>query len=238
MKKHHALRQEAIRLRTAGASLPEICKATGKSPSTVWYWIGDIGPSPGKGRSGRRGRPLEEILVRDSTYTCFDRLKIRLLAEGRIENRCECGLRGLEVNAALGYTQGRVPIQLHHRNGVNNDHRIENLAMLCGNCHHCEHGWNERRSVHGAPLAGILVENSTYVNNTRLRDKLLTAGHFEDKCHACGLRSWRGNPIPLQLHHRNGVRSDNRPDNLDILCVNCHGLTDHWCGRFAGTRTG
>jgi HNH endonuclease len=52
----------------------------------------------------------------------------QLLAEGLKENRCErCGLsewRGKPLAVAL-----------HHANGNGMDNRIENLVMLCPNCH-------------------------------------------------------------------------------------------------------
>ena len=37
--------------------------------------------------------------------------------------------------------------------------------------------------------------------------------------------------IPLELHHINGIHSDNRLENLQILCRNCHGITDNYCGK-------
>ena len=33
-------------------------------------------------------------------------------------------------------------------------------------------------------------------------------------------------PIPLDIDHINGDSSDNRLENLRILCKNCHALTD------------
>ena len=55
-------------------------------------------------------------------------IKRTLLKVGIIENRCdECG---------LSEWRGRhISIQIDHRNGVRDDHRLENLRMLCPNCH-------------------------------------------------------------------------------------------------------
>jgi 5-methylcytosine-specific restriction endonuclease McrA len=53
----------------------------------------------------------------------------------------------------------------------------------------------------------------------------------EARCERCGLTEWLGKPAPLQLHHVNGDGKDNRPENLQILCPNCHSQTDSWGGR-------
>ena len=38
----------------------------------------------------------------------------------------------------------------------------------------------------------------------------------------------------LELHHINGVKDDLRIDNLQILCPNCHALTDNYRGKNKG----
>jgi len=77
-----------------------------------------------------------------------------------------------------------------------------------------------------------LVKGST-ISIPRLRERLLNEGIKEHKCEnpECGLSEWYGKPIPLQLHHINGDRTDNRLENLQLLCPNCHTLTDNYCGR-------
>lgn len=69
------------------------------------------------------------------------------------------------------------------------------------------------------------------VNRNHLRLRLLADGLKEARCEQCGLTEWRGRPAPLQLHHINGDGRDNRPENLQILCPNCHSQTDSWGGR-------
>lgn len=49
------------------------------------------------------------------------------------------------------------------------------------------------------------------------------------KCECCGNTEWLGNPINLEIHHINGDRTDNRLENLQLLCPNCHSYTENYC---------
>jgi hypothetical protein len=88
------------------------------------------------------------------------------------------------------------------------------------------------------PLASMLVAGARH-GRWNLKRRLIAAGLKEACCEECGLEAWRGRPLALELHHRNGVRDDNRLDNLAILCPNCHSQTETFGGRNAkGVRTG
>lgn len=80
------------------------------------------------------------------------------------------------------------------------------------------------------PLEELCVEGKPRAREN-LKRRLLASGVKRRECERCGLRQWQGLPAPLALHHVNGERHDNRLENLELLCANCHAQTDNFAGR-------
>lgn len=82
----------------------------------------------GKTHNFTQNIPLSEILVESSNYANRASLKRRLLKEGLLEEICaECGL-------PPEWHEKKLVLVLDHINGVRDDHRLENLRLLCPNC--------------------------------------------------------------------------------------------------------
>ena len=90
-------------------------------------------------------------------------------------------------------------------------------------------------------LSDKLVENSAYssglpISSFKLKNQLLKLEYKEHICEKCMSKEWLGEKIPLELHHVNGNRFDNRIENIQLLCPNCHAFTDNYRGKNMSAR--
>ncbi len=56
----------------------------------------------------------------------------------------------------------------------------------------------------------------------------------KDECYTCGTTHWQGEKLSLQLDHVDGNASNNLPENMRLLCPNCHSLTPSFTGKNRG----
>lgn len=85
---------------------------------------------------GNYGKHLNELLIENSTASRGS-IKYRLYKEGLKQHQCELCGQGEEWRGK------KMSLILDHINGINNDHRIENLRIVCPNCNatlntHCK----------------------------------------------------------------------------------------------------
>jgi hypothetical protein len=80
------------------------------------------------------------------------------------------------------------------------------------------------------PIEELLVAGRPR-NRGHLRARLVKAGLKHERCERCGLDKWQGDSLRVTLHHVNGDPYDNRLENLQFLCPNCHSQTPNFGGR-------
>lgn len=55
-----------------------------------------------------------------------------------------------------------------------------------------------------------------------------------ERCSCCGIKTWNGKPITLEVEHIDGNSEDSSPGNVCLLCPNCHSQTDTYKSKNLG----
>jgi 5-methylcytosine-specific restriction endonuclease McrA len=133
-----ALREAVAQAKSVAGALRLLgLQAVGGNYKTVHRAISELGldTSHWTGQGHRKGaripmvpaQPLSKLLVAQSHYKT-SKLRLRLLREQVFPHKCcECGL--------TEWRGGPIPLELDHRDGDHTNNLLENLRLLCPNCH-------------------------------------------------------------------------------------------------------
>ena len=234
-----SVRNEVAALHDEGLSAPDIARRLGLAPPTVAYHLQRLSSAEcaGDGAQALTSVPsaCEQVPTRNAVAA--------LLAAGmtRTEIARQLGLS----KGTVSYHARRLNRQIDERCARRYDweliqafydegHSVRECMAAFG---FSSASWFEavkRGAVEarpsGMPLEELLAAG-TYRGRYHLKARLISTGLKQSRCESCGISEWRGQPITLALHHINGVRDDNRLENLQILCPNCHSQTDTFAGR-------
>lgn len=107
--------------------------------------------------------------------------------------------------------------------------RIEKAGI--DRSHFAGQGWRKDRVFPSKRDINDYLNNIKNISSHTLKLRLLKDNIFKHECMKCSLVLWLNEPIPLELHHIDGNRENNKLTNLQLLCPNCHAKTDNYCYR-------
>jgi hypothetical protein len=92
-------------------------------------------------------------------------------------------------------------------------------------------GWSKGDKIGPKRSIQTYLNNEKFIQSFKLKNRLIRENIFEHKCMNCDGTEWQKIKIPLELHHKDGNNSNNNLSNLELLCPNCHALTDNYRGK-------
>ena len=130
VKKSTSYRQalKKLKLKPTGGNYEQIKKYIKELDLDTKHFTGKIWNKGLKGFFYRPLIPLKDILIKNSSFQSY-KLKKRLFGDRIKEEKCE------ECGWAKRTDDGYLPLELDHINGDHQDNRLENLRVLCPNCH-------------------------------------------------------------------------------------------------------
>lgn len=87
------------------------------------------------------------------------------------------------------------------------------------------------KRVKKKPISEIFTKECQIARH-HIKRRIIKDNLIPYECAKCKNKGeWNDKPLSLQLEHKNGVNNDNRLENLEFLCPNCHSQTDSYAGK-------
>jgi DNA-binding CsgD family transcriptional regulator len=234
-------RERVARLLAEGRTVAQIARETGLATNTVRYHRDRIrvttvaAPSEPVATASAPGGAVSHVDTRERVA------ELLALGLSRVETARRLGLSkatvsyharrlGHDVDARFARRYDWAAVQRFYDDGHGVAECVETFGFSKQTWHAAVNAGRLVPRPAVTPIAALCVAD-TPRSRGNLKRRLVREGLKEERCEGCGLHRWQGRVLPLALHHVNGDRDDNRLENLEILCPNCHALTANFAGR-------
>jgi DNA-binding CsgD family transcriptional regulator len=231
-------RNAVARLLAEGNSVSAIAVKLGLAEPTVSYHVERLRSPPAPPRA-------PNVIAADTA-------RYQLATRDHVAQLLGRGLSRLDVARSLGISKATVSYHARRlglpidprcarrydweaiQRYYNEGHSVRQCLKAFGCAHQTWHSAKKRGAIvtrpAGTPGHELFVAGQ-YRSRENLKRRLLAENLKPACCALCGISEWRMQPLSLALHHINGDRMDNRLENLELLCPNCHSQTSTYSGR-------
>jgi len=114
-------------------------------------------------------------------------------------------------------------------------------TYFCKTCG-AESNWSHQKMnvycSNSCSAKGMFTETINRFNRGEVKDRATIRKVLTEiegyKCSCCGISEYNNKPITLQVDHIDGNAGDNSPDNLRLICPNCHSQTSTFSAKNKG----
>ena len=129
----------------------------------------------------------------------------------------------------------RAYLEIDHIDGNKKNNALSNLRLLCVNCHSQTDTYKNKNDP--KTINKNLLRTNIHHFEKKWLDRDFDSLHLWDKrrivfyeqnfmCLHCGVSKWRFKYLRMDLDHIDGDKTNNKRENLRMLCPNCHAATD------------
>ena len=190
-----------------GKSSYEIAKTVGKGQTTIVYWIKKLG--------------LQELYKAVSNYKLSEDFRDIKFVKSVISSSKSYNEVFIKLEKNSSSSSYRTLKKFIEKHKIDTSHFLSKKEMA--------KKLHKEGKLNKIANSNIFIEKST-CSRAVVKNRILEEGLIDYKCSKCGQDdNWKGEKITLILDHINGVRNDNRLENLRILCPNCNATLDTHC---------
>lgn len=136
----------------------------------------------------------------------------------------------------------KLGVELPKRREINSKETFNKGTRKVRYCLNCGKLLNNRQTKYCSNICQTDYQYKQYINRWKLGEETGLSGEYgisqhirrylmnkySCKCQLCGWGKVNPytNTIPLEIHHIDGDYKNNNEDNLQLLCPNCHALTE------------
>jgi hypothetical protein len=152
-----------------------------------------------------------------------------------LENFILNGLSQRQIAKIKGCTQSTIGRWLRRYNITKSD-TIKRKCIQCGQP--INTGPAKFCSNTCCARYGFLSRMNSWLNGTHFPGIVAIRHYLEElrghKCEVCNTSEWMGRPIPVEVEHKDGHSENDSPDNVILICPNCHAQTDTYKNKNKG----